>query len=73
MTRVVVLTPEHYTYGSMLIAGVLRDLGYTVELRKGLESAGADVVFISLQSTIHLLRYRDIINNIRGFRVVGVP
>lgn len=73
MTRVVVLTPEHYTYGSMLIAGVLRDLGYTVELRKGLESAGADVVFISLQSTIHLLRYRDVINNIRGFRVMGGP
>ncbi|MGB9838251.1 methyl-coenzyme M reductase glutamine C-methyltransferase [Methanothermobacter sp.] len=73
MTHVVVLTPEHYNYGSMLIAGALRDLGHSVELRKGFDGVDTEIVFISLQSTIHLVKYRDIINNMGGFRVVGGP
>jgi len=73
MSHVTVVTPEHYNYGSMLIAGVLRDLGHRVEIRKGFDGVKSEIVFISLQSTIHLLRYRDIINNIGGFRVVGGP
>lgn len=73
MSHVTVVTPEHYNYGSMLIAGVLRDLGHRVEIRKGFDGVKSEIVFISLQSTIHLLRYRDIINNMGGFRVVGGP
>ncbi|WBF05729.1 TIGR04014 family B12-binding domain/radical SAM domain-containing protein [Methanothermobacter thermautotrophicus] len=73
MSRVTVVTPEHYNYGSMLIAGALRDLGHRVEIRKGFDGVKSEIVFISLQSTIHLLRYRDIINKMGGFRVVGGP
>ncbi len=73
MSHVTVVTPEHYNYGSMVIAGVLRDLGHHVEIRKGFEGVSSEVVFISLQSTIHLLRYREIINRMEGFRVVGGP
>ena len=57
--KITVLTPEFYSYGALLIAGILQEQGYPVKLQKGFgEVIDADIVFISLQSTIHLLKYQ---------------
>ncbi len=53
--RVTVISPLIYTYGAMLISGVLRDAGYDVTLRRDLDAGDADVVLLSLYSTMHLL------------------
>ncbi|MCZ3366173.1 MULTISPECIES: methyl-coenzyme M reductase glutamine C-methyltransferase [Methanobacterium] len=72
--KITVLTPEFYNYGAMLIAGVLKDAGYNVNIQKGFEGIiDADVVLISLHSTIHLLKYREEIEKIKSFKIVGGP
>ncbi|MEN6291632.1 MAG: methyl-coenzyme M reductase glutamine C-methyltransferase, partial [Methanobacterium sp.] len=72
--KITVLTPEFYNYGAMLIAGVLKDTGYNVDIQKGFEGIiDADVVLISLHSTIHLLKYREEIEKINSFKIVGGP
>ena len=72
--KITVLTPEFYNYGAMLIAGVLKDGGYNVDIQKGFEGIiDADVVLISLHSTIHLLKYREEIEKIKSFKIVGGP
>lgn len=72
--KVAVLSPEFYNYGAMLIAGILKDAGYNVALRKGFNGdINADIVFLSLHSTMHLLKYQEKIRNIKGFKVVGGP
>jgi len=72
--KITILTPEYYTYGSMVIGGVLKDAGYSVTLQKGFQNIPkADVIFISLQSTIHLLKYRDQILNLPGYKILGGP
>jgi len=58
----VVISPGMYTYGSMLIAGVISDAGHHVSLRKELTADSSDVVFLSLFSTQHLTD-----DNIRSF------
>lgn len=50
-----VISPGIYTYGAMLIAGILRDKGFKVSIKKDLEANGKDIVFLSLYSTLHLL------------------
>lgn len=72
--KITVLTPEFYNYGSMLIAGVLKDAGYKVNIQKGFwKETDADIVFISLHSTIHLIKYKDEIEKIKGFKIIGGP
>lgn len=72
--KITVLTPEFYGYGALLIAGILRDQGYPVKLQKGFkETINADIVFISLQSTIHLIKYQKELSSIDAFKVVGGP
>lgn len=72
--KITVLTPEFYNYGAMLIAGTLKDAGYNVNVQKGFKKqVEADVVLISLHSTIHLLRYREEIEKINAFKIVGGP
>ena len=71
---ITVLTPEFYNYGAMLIAGILKDEGYHVKLQKGFENTiTADIIFISIHSTIHLLKYQKEIEKIDGFKIVGGP
>lgn len=50
-----VISPGMYTYGAMLIAGVLRADGSGVTLQKELKAGSKDTVFLSLYSTLHLL------------------
>lgn len=72
--KITVLTPEFYSYGALLIAGLLKKYGYTVNVQKGFkEEIDADIVFISLQSTIHLLKYYEEIQAINCFKIVGGP
>lgn len=72
--NITVLTPEFYNYGAMIIAGIIQENGYSVNLQKGFrEKIDADIVFISLQSTIHLLKYQEEIRSIDAFKVVGGP
>ncbi len=72
--KITVLTPEFYNYGAMLIAGILKDAGYNVDIQKGFEKRiDADVILISLHSTIHLIKYKEKIEKINGFKIVGGP
>ncbi|NYB51422.1 MAG: TIGR04014 family B12-binding domain/radical SAM domain-containing protein [Methanobacteriaceae archaeon] len=72
--KITVLTPEFYSYGALLIAGLLQKYGYPVKLQKGFkEDVDADIVFISLQSTIHLLKYQEELKAIPAFKIVGGP
>lgn len=50
-----VISPGIYTYGAMLIAGILRANGFGVSLQKELKAGSGDSVFLSLYSTLHLL------------------
>jgi len=72
--NITVLTPEFYSYGALLIAGMVQKKGYTVKLQKGFdEEIDADIVLVSLQSTIHLLKYQQELEGIDAFKVVGGP
>ena len=72
--KITVLTPEFYNYGAMLIAGVLKDARYNVNIQKGFgKQVDADVVVISLHSTVHLIKYKEEIEKINGFKIVGGP
>jgi len=53
--HVTVISPGIYTYGAMLIAGILRANRFGVSLQKELKAGSKDVVFLSLYSTLHLL------------------
>jgi B12-binding domain/radical SAM domain protein len=53
--RCAVISPEMYTYGAMLIGGVLQDAGHEVSLTTHLRAAPDEMVFLSLYSTQHLL------------------
>ena len=56
--KIVIVSPDLYTYGSMVIGGVLKSAGFDVTLTKNPDDAaeaGADVILLSLYSTLHLL------------------
>lgn len=72
--KITVLTPEFYSYGALIIAGMLQKQGFQVKLQKGFgEVIDADIVFISLQSTIHLIKYQQELKSINAFKIVGGP
>ena len=71
--KIVVITPEFYNYGSMIVAGILKSLGYDVTLKKNFKDPRANIVFISLHSTIHLIKYKKEINQINALKILGGP
>ncbi len=72
--KITILTPEFYNYGALLIGGILKDAGYAVDVQKGFEKeVNADIVILSLHSTIHLIKYKSEIEKIKGFKIVGGP
>ncbi len=72
--HITVLAPEFYSYGALLIAGLIQKYGYDVKLQKGFDNeVESDIVFISLQSTIHLLNYKEELKDIDAFEIVGGP
>ena len=50
-----VVSPDIYTYGAMLIGGILRDEGYNVSLSTKLSVKPKETLMLSLFSTQHLL------------------
>jgi len=68
--RITVISPGIYTYGAMLIGGVLRDAGYEVTLRRDMHAGKGDMVMLSLFSTQHLIS-PEIRNFISGHRAGG--
>ncbi len=57
--KITIVSPELYTYGSMVIGGVLVDAGFDVTLTKNTDvSADTDIILLSLYSTLHLLDSR---------------
>ncbi|BDZ69670.1 hypothetical protein GCM10025861_01870 [Methanobacterium petrolearium] len=71
---ITVLTPEFYSYGALLIAGILQKHGFSVKLQKGFnQEINTDIIFLSLQSTIHLLKYQEELNDINAFKIIGGP
>jgi B12-binding domain/radical SAM domain protein len=71
--RVVIASPEVYSYGAMLVGGILREGGYGVRMVRGLEGLeGERWVGLSLTSLSHLREARGILPSLRrgGARVV---
>ena len=69
--KIVIVSPDLYTYGAMVIGGVLKSAGFDVTLTKNPDDAaeaGADVILLSLYSTLHLLdeRIRDFASAFRS-------
>lgn len=53
--KVFVISPGMYTYGAMVIAGIVRDAGYEVTLTRTLAAAPGETVLLSLYSTQNLM------------------
>lgn len=53
--RFTVISPDIYTYGAMLIAGILKNNGYDVVIKNTLSASPKDTVLLSLYSTQHLI------------------
>ncbi len=72
--KVTIISPDLYTYGSMVIGGVLKDAGLDVTLTREL-SADTDTVLLSLYSTLHLMdkRIRDFVSQGNRTVYVGGP
>lgn len=62
--QVQVISPGFYTYGAMVIGGLLRSAGASVTLHRDFSADPSQVVFLSLYSTQHLLdpKIRDFIS-----------
>ncbi|MGB9901507.1 methyl-coenzyme M reductase glutamine C-methyltransferase [Methanothrix sp.] len=52
--KIQIISPGVYTYGSMVLGGILRDRGHFVNMSKDLRHDG-DVIILSLFSTLQLL------------------
>ncbi|MCE5299006.1 MAG: TIGR04014 family B12-binding domain/radical SAM domain-containing protein [Methanoregulaceae archaeon] len=53
--QVQVISPGIYTYGAMVVGGILKEAGHIVTLHRELVSRPGDAVFLSLFSTQHLI------------------
>ncbi|KQC03104.1 MAG: radical SAM protein [Methanoculleus sp. SDB] len=76
--HVTVISPDIYTYGAMLIGGIIREGGYDVSVSSEYAALPSETVFLSLYSTLHLLdpRLKDFISRHReggGRCYVGGP
>jgi len=74
--KITIVSPDLYTYGSMVIGGILRDAGFDVTLTKNVDTTpNADIILLSLYSTLHLLdnRIRDFASQCSKPVYVGGP
>jgi len=53
--KVCVFSPDIYTYGAMIIGGIIKNAGYDVAITKKVIQVAGNFIFISLYSTQHLL------------------
>lgn len=68
--RFTVVSPDIYTYGAMLIGGILKNEGYDVSLSTRSNIKSRDILMLSLFSTQHLLS-EDIKNIVKNHRSKG--
>ena len=68
--KVEIVSPKTYTYGSLVLGGILRDRGHSVSITRDLRSEG-EVTLLSLFSTSQLLDYR-IRDFVKGLKTVYV-
>ncbi|MGP3667769.1 MAG: cobalamin-dependent protein [Candidatus Bathyarchaeota archaeon] len=79
--RVVIAYPEVFSYGAMLIGGVLKSRRFKVKLLNSLNpyniiSNDVDVVGLSLTSILHLLAARETVLKLKSLNIpviVGGP
>ncbi len=74
--KITIVSPDLYTYGSMVIGGILRDAGFDVTLTRNPDAtSSADIILLSLYSTLHLLdtRIRDFASQSKKTIYVGGP
>lgn len=79
--KVVIVSPKLYTYGALLIGGILKSEGYEVNVINefDLERASkADVVGLSFASTLNLLEAKEFVSRLKlgsnpPFIVLGGP
>lgn len=71
--KIDIVSPETYTYGSMILGGVLKEKGHNVTITRKLESKG-DATLLSLFSTLQLMdaRIKDFVAK-RNNVYVGGP
>ena len=76
MKSVLIVSPDVYSYGAMLVGGVLRDRGYRVRIARGLHPSDVEkreIVGLSLVSVSHLLGARGFVEEVKrkeGVKVV---
>lgn len=70
--KISIVSPGIYTYGSLVLGGILRDQGHVVSIKRDLRSDG-DVTLLSLFSTSQLLdpHIRDFVKNLPCIYVGG--
>jgi B12-binding domain/radical SAM domain protein len=74
--KTTIISPDLYTYGSMLIGGVLKENGFDVTLTRKLRAdTDTDVILLSLYSTLHLIDegIRDFVSQSNSTVYVGGP
>lgn len=70
--KILVLTPEIYSYGAMIVAGALEEAGFEANIMRFTSNTKvnllpqADVYAIGLYSTLHVLEFKDWISNLKS-------
>jgi len=70
--RIEIVSPKIYTYGPLLLGGILKDAGHSVTVTRSLQSEG-EVTLLSLFSTSQLLdpKIRDFVGSLSRVYVGG--
>ena len=55
--KICVFSPGIYTYGAMVIGGIIREAGYEVAITKNIAEIAGNFIFISLYSTHVITSY----------------
>lgn len=67
--KFVIISPDVFSYGAMLVGGISRDEGYQIKLSKDFRVENAknvDFVGLSLVSIQHLLRAREFVSKVKS-------
>lgn len=68
-TKIAIISPEVFSYGAMLIGGVLKNRGHQINLFNNLSLknvVGMDIVGLSLTSILHLLNVKGLVSKLKA-------
>ncbi len=78
--KIAIISPEVFSYGAMLIGGILKTSGYQISLFKNLRPQnviGVDILGLSLTPISHLLSVKEFVSELKAgpqpLTVVGGP